>query len=103
MNKETFVIDIDETIIFSERVKCGECYSVTYHYRTIDKKEIALINKAYRKGHKIILYTGRGWDCLDITIEQLQKAKVKYHSLVMGKPPGTYIDKDAKTTLKGLI
>jgi hydroxymethylpyrimidine pyrophosphatase-like HAD family hydrolase len=101
--KQSFVIDVDDTILFSKRVECEECFRVSYHYQTADKKEIALINKAYRKGHRIILYTGRGWDCFEITVDQLTKAKVKYHSLVMGKPPGIYIDKDAKATLKGLI
>lgn len=99
----TFVIDIDETILFSEREGCEECGRVVYKFGSIDKKEINLINRAYDKGHIIILYTGRGWDYYELTKNQLAEAKVQYHELIMGKPIGIHIDKDAKTTMKGLI
>lgn len=101
--KDTFVIDIDDTILFSKRVECGECNRPIYHFGSAAKKEIVLINKAFRKGHRIILHTGRGWDQYEVTKAQLDKAKVKYNELVMGKPIGIYIDKDSKTTIEGLI
>lgn len=93
------IIDIDDTIIFAEKVECPECGKHTYKMFSRQSEEIKLINKAYRKGHIIIFHTGRGWDQYDITKEQLAKIKVKYHELIMGKPLGIYIDKDAKITL----
>jgi hydroxymethylpyrimidine pyrophosphatase-like HAD family hydrolase len=99
----TFVIDIDGTLLISRSVDCDECYHTNYFIDKVDKKEIALVNKAAKKGHTIILYTGRGWDQYEITKEQLKKAKIKYHELVMGKPQGIYVDKDAITSLKDVI
>jgi hydroxymethylpyrimidine pyrophosphatase-like HAD family hydrolase len=101
--KECFVIDIDNTILFAKISACDECARPVYHFGTASKKEIALINKAFRKGHRIVMYTGRGWDQYEITVSQLEKAKVKYHELVMGKPIGIYIDKDAHMSMEGLI
>jgi len=101
--KKTFVIDIDETLLFSKLVECGECFKTVYHFDKADRKEVSLVNKAYRQGHTIILHTGRGWDQYEVTKRQLEKARIKYHELVMGKPLGIYIDKDAMPSLKGLI
>jgi acid phosphatase class B len=95
----TLVIDIDDTILFAEKVECPECGKHTYKMFSRKTSEIKLINKAYRKGHIIIFHTGRGWDQYDITKEQLSKIKVKYHELIMGKPIGIYVDRDAITSL----
>lgn len=102
-NKETFIIDIDETIIFSRREYCNECNKLSYKIFTYDTAEIERINKAYNAGHTIIIFTGRGWDQYDITVKQLFEAGVKYHNLIMGKPHGKYIDKDSEKSLKGII
>lgn len=96
----TFVIDIDDTIIFSKSEKCSECAHPIYREERIDYEEVKLINKAYEKGHVIIFYTGRDWVHFEHTIAQLNRIGVKYHRLVMGKPIGIYIDKEAKTSLK---
>lgn len=99
----TFVIDLDKHILYTEKIKCKRCGEFTYKVIDIDREEISLINKAYNKGHKIILYTGRSWGFYDLTVNQLEYYNVLYNDLVMGKPVGTYIDKEAKFSLKGLL
>jgi hydroxymethylpyrimidine pyrophosphatase-like HAD family hydrolase len=95
-----FVIDIDDTIIYSNKKQCDVCERVTYEILNIDSEEIEKINKLYDEGNIIILYTGRNWDCYKFTIKQLKDANIKYHELVMGKPQGAYIDKDSYKTLE---
>lgn len=95
-----FAIDIDDNILFNDKIYCPECGRVKYKLKKVDKEEIKLINKLYKKGHIIILYTGRNWDCYKLTKQQLKEAKVKYHELVMGKPQGIYVDKEAVKSVK---
>lgn len=51
---------------------------------------IRVVNELFDKGHKIILWTGRGtgtginWE--DVTRKQLEQWRVKYHELKFGKP-----------------
>jgi len=97
-----FVIDIDDTIIYSNESKCFGCGRNLYEMIKIDWVEVSRVNKLYDEGHTIILYTGRGWDCYEKTIEQLKLADIKYHELVMGKPLGIYVDKDSIKTLEGI-
>lgn len=97
-----YVIDIDETLLFCKRNKCNKCGRINYKYGSIDIDEIKRVNKLYDGGHIIILYTGRGWDVFKETVNQLKVACVKYHSLVMGKPLGIYVDKDSIKTLKDI-
>ena len=96
----TFVIDIDDTIVACEKVKCSRCGRITYENPIIDEEEIERINALYYRGETIILYTGRNWDAYLKTVEMLSMIDVKYHELVMGKPQGIYVDKDARTSLK---
>jgi len=97
-------IDIDDTLIKSQYRECGVCGRRSYLEATPIQEEIDLVNKAYAKGFTIILFTGRGWDCFEITKKQVNDFGIKHHSLVMGKPDGIYIDKtNANTTLKGII
>ena len=65
-----------------------------------DNEEIKRINKLCSQGHTIILWTGRNWDCYAATKKELLDAGILHHELIMGKPQGIYIDKDAKTSLK---
>lgn len=99
MNK-TFVIDIDDTLLFAEKVQCGNCGRCFYCDKEKDQKEIDRVNYLYEAGHTIILWTGRNWDYYQQTKIQLENHNIKYHELIMGKPQGIYIDKDAKTSLK---
>lgn len=84
----TYIIDIDDTILFS-KYENGE-----YVYIESNKKVIDKINNLYDY-NIIVISTGRNWGHLLITIEQLKQAGVKYHTLVMGKPPGIVVDDKA--------
>lgn len=103
MELKTFVIDIDDTLLYSLPEKCDKCGRNTYALFTVDKSEIDYINKLYDAGYTIILWTGRNWDCYQLTKEQLKQAEIKYHELIMGKLQGIYIDKDAKISLKEFV
>lgn len=92
----TFVIDIDDTLIFSNYDKEKNKYALNFY--ALD--EIEAVNKKYDEGHTIIIHTGRSWAHYDITKEQLEKGGVKYHELIMGKPVGIYIDADSLKSIK---
>lgn len=94
---KSFVVDIDDTIIYS-LLENGTYKILGFNYKIIKK-----LNGLYDKGHNIILQTGRHWNHLRLTIQQLTKAGIKYHSLVLGKPVGDfYIDDKGITPEKFL-
>jgi len=87
-----YVVDIDDTLLYSD-YEDGSYVLKSANIPLIDK-----INKLYEKGNEIILYTGRHWNHLKVTIQQLKEYGVMYHSLIMGKPVGDfYIDDKAIT------
>lgn len=88
-----FVIDIDDTILVSERCTCEKCNRITYKNATPILDEIDSLNLLYDMGHTIILHTGRNWKSYKLTVIQLKELGVKYHNLIMGKPQGFYIDR----------
>lgn len=96
---KTYVVDIDDTLLVSKKITCRNCSRTIYTYPEPIKEEIRVLKKLYKKGHRIILHTGRGWDCYETTVYQLKSLKIKYHELIMGKPQGVYVDKDAIRTL----
>jgi len=97
LGKQTIVIDIDDTlIIYPDN---GLKAQARYPFATPNTIEIELVNKLYKKGHIIILHTGRGWHQYELTKQQMKDFGVKYHELVMAKPVGIYIDKDSYKSL----
>jgi len=80
------VIDIDGTICSDTRGNYKEAKPFT------DK--IMMLNDLFTDGHLIVLHTGRHWDNLLLTYNQLAFWGVKYHSLVMGKPPADFLADD---------
>ena len=83
-----YVIDIDDTILFSELLDSGK-YEIKYP----NKELIQIITELYKDNNEIILHTARHWNHLSITQNQLSKYSVPYDTLVMGKPVGDcYID-----------
>jgi len=89
----TFIIDIDDTILVANKIKCDKCNRLSYENAEPILNEIEAVNKLYSLGHIIIFLTGRNWDCYKQTVIQLYSLKVKYHNLIMGKPQGIYIDR----------
>ena len=89
MEMGTLIFDIDGTICS----QVGTNYELAEPYYDIIKK----INKKYDEGYQIILFTARGSETkIDhslLTINQLKKWGVKYHTLKFEKPAGDlYID-----------
>jgi hypothetical protein len=76
-------VDIDETICFYDGKRD---YNLAKPY----KERIEKINKLYKEGNTIVYWTARGsvtqknW--FQVTLEQLNKWKCKFHELRMGKP-----------------
>jgi acid phosphatase class B len=84
------VVDIDDTIIFSRRE------NGVYHIRQFNDALIYRLNEHYERGDEIICHTGRHWDHMRTTTQQLIASRLKYHALAMGKPPAdVYIDDKA--------
>jgi len=86
-----YVIDIDDTILFTTIKENGKYDLLSWNKKMVDK-----INKLYYCGHTVVLWTGRHWDKLMLTKKQLLKIGVRYHTLVMAKPTADiYIDDKA--------
>lgn len=103
-----YVIDIDNHLLFSEMIECrskdGKHVRYAYELKYSDDEEIKYVNDIVEAGHEVTLWTGRGWDCEELTRRQLIEAGIKYLNygitLFMGKPLGTYVDKEALHSLK---
>ena len=93
---QMFVVDIDGTLLTSQRKTCPHCGRARYTVGGVNADQVARVNKAYTEGAVIILHTARGWDLYRETSAQLRHAGVHYHELVMGKPGGVQVDADAK-------
>ncbi len=91
----TFVIDIDDTLIKSEKPGYLRPEEI--------KSETELVRMLYKSGYIIILHTGRNWDKYKLTINQLKKFGIPFHELVMGKPQGVYIDKDSYKSINDYL
>lgn len=97
----TYVFDIDGTI-------CSHTNG-DYGAAVPDLCRIQRINELYDAGHTILFLTARGMGRFnndaeeaidtfyDMTMKQLDKWKVKYHQLFLGKPSGDYYIDDKGT------
>ncbi len=101
MDKQIFVVDIDNTICTQE--KDGK-----YENAKPFEERIKKINKLFEEGHTIIYFTARGMGrfknnttmaeivFFKMTEQQLKEWGCKYHELRLGKPAGShYIDDKA--------
>lgn len=91
MKLKTICFDIDNVICKTNATK-------DYSKSIPIKKNIKVINQAYRKGFNIILYTARYMGRCNgnlalvkkqikpLTLKQLKKWGVKYHKIHFGKP-----------------
>ena len=67
----------------------------------IYEDRIAIVNKLYEEGNKVILFTARGaatgLDWKELTEKQLKEWNVNFHELRFGKPHAdVFIDDKAK-------
>lgn len=91
MKIKTICFDIDNVL-------CKTGSKNDYAKSTPIKKNIKVVNKAYKKGFNIILYTARYMGrykgnlskvkkkIMPLTLKQLNKWNVKYHKIYFGKP-----------------
>ena len=103
---KTFVIDIDDTICFTNN---RDFENSTPNTKVIDK-----INELYNKGWKIVLFTARGakscktieekvlkyWD---VTTKWLEKNNVLYNELIFGKMNADYYVDDKNISINEFI
>ena len=88
--KKIICFDLDNVI----------CKTINNNYKSSKpiKKTITLINKLYKEGYQIKIFTARGMGTLKgnypmviktykkLTVQQLKLWDLKYHSLIFGKP-----------------
>lgn len=72
-------IDLDGTLTV-------ETEGHDYKNRTPNKIMINWVNKQYKKGNTITLFTSRYDEDIEVTMDWLMKYEVKFHKLIMGKP-----------------
>jgi hydroxymethylpyrimidine pyrophosphatase-like HAD family hydrolase len=83
----TFCFDIDNTLLMTNYE------NGTYTVKHVNAYIVRLIKELKKKGHIIILHTGRHWNHIKLTKEQVEETGITYDSLVMGKPVAdVYID-----------
>ena len=92
-----FVFDIDDTIL------CADFIDGRYFVKKWDHDIVDSINKLFRKGHTIIIQTGRHWNHLKDTMDHLEFVGVPYHALTMGKPYADYYIDDKNLTPQDFI
>lgn len=85
-----FVFDIDGVIALKRE-------DLDYGQALPNERMIAIVNRLYDMGNRIVLFTARGYvtgiDWRSVTEKQMEEWGVKYHELKMGKPNADfYID-----------
>jgi hydroxymethylpyrimidine pyrophosphatase-like HAD family hydrolase len=94
-----FVFDIDKTLFDSVYCREEDTYTdIQYNFEVIKR-----VNELYRRGHLIILQTGRHWDKCELTIQQLKEGGILYTTLVMGNIPADFYINDKNLSPNGFI
>lgn len=83
MKPKTFIFDMDGVIC--EEKPTFERALAKPIYASVD-----IVRALYDKGHKIIIFTARGWAEYDLTLAWLKRYGVPHHVLLCGKPIGDY-------------
>jgi predicted secreted acid phosphatase len=85
MERKRIIVDIDETICTLTKGEYAESKPFV--------GAIKYLNSLSEKGHKIIYYTGRGWDKYEFTSKQLKSWGCQFEQLICGKPlADIYVD-----------
>ena len=94
---KTFVFDIDGVIAKIQK-------DLDYALAEPNERMIAIINKLYDYGNRIVLFTARGYvtgkDWSEVTKEQMARWGLKYHELKFGKPNADYYVDDRMLSLE---
>jgi len=85
-----YCIDVDGTL-------CTTTTNQEYHKAVPIMDVIAAVNRLYKEGHYIKIFTARGMDSgkdfKELTKKQLKEWNVKHHILIMNKPAAdVYVD-----------
>lgn len=99
MESRTFCFDIDGVIM--TLVPDND-----YRQAKPIPEAVDLINQLYRRGHRIIIFTARGYvtgkDWTQLTRSQLDECGLRYHQLLFGKPAADYYIDDRMIGLDGI-
>lgn len=79
MSAKTYVFDLDGTL-------CEERKTFEKSLAAPKLDIIEIVNRLYRAGHTIIIYTARGWMEYKMTEHWLKTHNVNYNVLMCGKP-----------------
>lgn len=116
--KDTYIIDIDNTICISFPVEGQFPIKYDYENSTPIMEVILKIQSLYDDGHYIIFHTSRGMKTYDKNLDSiikyvkpnlikfLNKYNIKYHELHFGKPWNSgniYIVDDRNLTLSQFV
>ena len=97
---KTFVFDVDG--VLAKPVPDNN-----YEQAKPDLDMIAILNRLYDNGNRILLHTARGTvtgiDWRSVTIRQLRDWGVRYHELHFGKPAGDFYIDDRNLSLGRLL
>ena len=78
-----YYVDIDNTVFSTP--------GMDYESAEPILERVKKINELYDAGHTVVMYTARGSvtgiDHRQLTLSQLDSCGIKYHRLLMGKPP----------------
>lgn len=88
------VIDLDGTIV-EEKGERERSKAVPL------PRAVESVNALYEMGHTIIIYSGRSYRELELTLNQLKQCGVKYHHLVLGKPVADILIDDRAVSFTG--
>jgi len=95
-----YAIDMDGVL-------CSVVVNHDYEKSTPNYKVIQKVNRLYKKGHTIKIFTARGSssgiDWKKSTIRQLKLWGVKYHELILGKPSYDLLIDDKAINIKDWI
>lgn len=98
--RKRFVFDIDGVIAKLQNEN-------NYAFSEPNEQIINVINKLHRMGHRIIIYTARGYvtgiDWHDETVKQFKEWGLCYHELHFGKPNADYYIDDKMIDMYKLI
>lgn len=94
-----YCFDLDGTITI-ETEGFGD---YEYTNRTPNSTLINIVRKLYSDGHCIIIHTARFLEDEKVTLTWLEKHKIPFHKLILGKPQADYYIDDKNILISQLF